>query len=47
LKENGNNPYQNTLLYMSLAVTKGNAVSQKSLLLEALENLKKARKSED
>jgi len=32
---------------MSLAVTKGNAVSQKSLLLESLENLKKARKSEE
>jgi hypothetical protein len=32
---------------MSLAVTKSNAVSQKSLLLEALEHLKAARKVED
>jgi hypothetical protein len=32
---------------MSLAVTKNNAVAQKSLLLEALDNLKRARKSEE
>ena len=32
---------------MSLAVAKGNAVAQKSLLLEALEYLKKAKASEE
>lgn len=46
-KENNQNPYQNALLYMSLAVAKGNAVAQKSLLLEALEYLKKAKAAEE
>ena len=32
---------------MSLAVAKGNAVAQKSLLLEALEYLKKAKAAEE
>ena len=46
-RENNRNPYQNALLYMSLAVAKSNAVAQKSLLLEALEYIKKAKASED
>ena len=46
-RENNRNPYQNALLYMSLAVSKSNAVSQKSLLLEALEYIKKAKASEE
>lgn len=37
----------NALLYMSLAVAKSNAVAQKSLLLESLEYIKKARASEE
>ena len=45
--ENNMNPYQQALLYMSLAVSKSNAVSQKSLLLESLEYIKKARESEE
>ena len=32
---------------MSLAVAKGNAVAQKSLLLESLEYIKKAKASEE
>ena len=32
---------------MSLAVSKSNAVSQKSLLLESLEFIRKAREAED
>ena len=46
-KENNQNPYQNALLYMSLAVAKSNAVAQKSLLLESLEYLKKAKAAEE
>jgi hypothetical protein len=45
--ENNQNPYQQALLYMSLAVAKSNSVSQKSLLLESLEYIKKAKESED
>ena len=43
VSENNRNPYQNALLYMSLAVAKSNAVSQKSLLLQSLEFIKKAK----
>lgn len=46
-KENNQNPYQQALLYMSLAVAKSNPVSQKSLLLEAYEYIKKARAIEE
>ena len=46
-RENNCNPYQNALLYMSLAVAKSNAVSQKSLLLASLEFIKKAKEAED
>ena len=46
-RENNRNPYQNALLYMSLAVAKSNAVAQKSLLLESLEYIKKAKASEE
>ena len=46
-RENNQNPYQNCLLYMSLAMSKSNTVEQKSLLLEALEYLTRARTSED
>lgn len=46
-RENNQNPYQNALLYMALAVAKSNNVEQKSLLLESLEFLKKARQGED
>ena len=42
-RENNQNPYQNALLYMALAMAKTNTVEQKSLLLEAAEFLKKAR----
>jgi hypothetical protein len=42
-RENNQNPYQNALLYMALAMAKTNNVEQKSLLLEAVEFLKKAR----
>ena len=47
VSENNRNPYQNALLYMSLAVAKSNAVSQKSLLLQSLEYIKKAKSSEE
>lgn len=46
-RENNQNPYQNALLYMSLAIAKSNVVEQKSLLLESVECLKKARQMED
>lgn len=46
-RENNQNPYQNALLYMALAMAKSNNVEQKSLLLESLEFLKKARQGED
>lgn len=42
-RENNQNPYQNALLYMALAMAKTNTVEQKSLLLEAVEFLKRAR----
>ena len=42
-KENNHNAYQNALLQMCLAVAKTNIVEQKSLLLEAVEYLKKAK----
>ena len=35
------------LLHMQLAVAKTNVVEQKSLILEAIEDLKKAKASED
>jgi hypothetical protein len=41
-RENNMNPYQNALLYMVMASTKGSNIEQKSLLLEALEFLNKA-----
>lgn len=46
-RENNQNPYQNCLLYMALAMAKTNNVEQKSLLLESLEFLKRARATED
>jgi len=46
-KENNQNPYQNALLYMALAMAKSNNVEQKSLLLESFEFLKRARQGED
>lgn len=46
-KENNQNPYQNALLYMCLAMSKSNIVEQKSLLLESVESLKRAKQSED
>lgn len=46
-RENNQNPYQNALLYMALAVAKTNSVEQKSLLLEAFEFVHKARQNEE
>lgn len=46
-KENNHNAYQNALLQMCLAVAKSNIVEQKSLLLEAVEYLKKAKAQEE
>ena len=46
-RENNQNPYQNALLYMALAMAKANNVEQKSLLLESFEFLKKARQGEE
>jgi hypothetical protein len=45
-RENNTNPYQNALLYIVRASSKSNSVEQKSLLLEAIEFLKKADASE-
>mmetsp|Transcript_13384 Transcript_13384/g.20928 ORF Transcript_13384/g.20928 Transcript_13384/m.20928 type:complete len:190 (+) Transcript_13384:106-675(+) len=46
-RENNQNPYQNSLLYMALAMAKTNTVEQKSLLLESMEFLKKAKSGEE
>ena len=46
-RENNQNPYQNALLYMTLATAKSNTIEQKSLLLEAIEYIKKAKEDEE
>ena len=46
-KEKNSNAYQNALLQMCLAVAKTNIVEQKSLLLESIEYLKKAKAQEE